>query len=307
MSELNRPTLPPLMEELLQKEYGPELTAQIVAGMQKRRPVTLRVNALKAEVSEIEALLTEAGISFEHMPWYGQALLLPQARESDIEALPLYAEGKVYLQGLSAMLPVLMLAPTPQDSVLDMAAAPGGKTTQIAAETGGKASVTACERDARRCERLRFNLERQGAGRVNVMNRDARQLDDFFSFSSILLDAPCSGSGTVLLTEGEPQRRMTPDWLRKTVSVQQGLLKKALRMLQKGHRMVYSTCSIFREENEEVLQNVLAAQKDVRIVPIDYAKYEGVPLLPNTMEGVMTVQPTELYEGFFCAVLEKTR
>ena len=299
------PEMPPLMQSLLLREYGPETAALIADGLTKRRPVTLRINPLKATEEEVLAALDAAGIAHEPVPWYEKALVLPEAREIDVEPLDIYQRGGVYLQSLSAMLPVLFLRPTPADSVLDMAAAPGGKTTQIAAETGGRASVTACERDARRCERLRFNLERQGCGRVSVMNRDARQLDDLFSFSSILLDAPCSGSGTVLLTEGEAQRRMEEGWLRKIVGTQQGMLKKALRLLQKGRRMVYSTCSILREENEEVLNAVLPAfaKEGARIVPIDIP--EGIPTLPVTLPGTLCVRPTERYEGFFCAVIEK--
>ena len=150
----------------------------------------------------------------------------------------------MYLQSLSSMLPALVLNARPDETVLDMAAAPGGKTTQIAALTGGRCLITACEKNAVRADRLRFNLERQGARKATVMQQDARELNDLFAFDRILLDAPCTGSGTLLLCEGEPPRRMEEGWVKKTASTQLAMLQKALRLLRKGHEMVYSTCSI---------------------------------------------------------------
>lgn len=124
------------------------------------------------------------------------------------------------------MLPALVLAPKAGETVLDMAAAPGGKTTQMAALSGGKALITACEKNAIRADRLQFNLTRQGARAVNIMRQDARLLDSLFKFDKILLDAPCSGSGTLLLEDGEPQRRMTADWLAKTAKTAESAAAK---------------------------------------------------------------------------------
>ena len=95
------------------------------------------------------------------------------------------------------MIPPIVLDPSPGESILDMAAAPGGKTTQMAALSGGLADITACEKNKIRAQRLLYNLKKQGAGRVTVLETDARRLDSRFFFDKILLDAPCSGSGTV--------------------------------------------------------------------------------------------------------------
>ena len=230
--------------------------------------------------------------------------MLPDVREDAVEALPLYGRGEVYLQSLSSMIPPLLMNPQPGETILDMAAAPGGKTTQIAALSGGRALITACEKNAIRADRLRFNLERQGASKVNVMQEDARRLDDFFSFNKILLDAPCSGSGTVQLVEGAPPRRMTRDWLNKTVSTQTAMLQKALRLLGKGREMVYSTCSILRMENEGVLKKCLKAA-GATVVPIEHEMTKHLPLLPTEIPGVICVCPDELHEGFFAAKIRK--
>ncbi len=299
------PNVPALLMERLNAQYGPALTEEIVSGF-VRRPVTLRVNTLKSTLAEVCLLLDKAGIACEPVPWYQDALILRDVREDAVQALPEYEMGHMYLQSLSSMMPALVVNPGKNESILDMAAAPGGKTTQMAALSGNTALITACEKNKIRAERLQFNLDRQGAKRVNVMCQDARQLSDLFKFDKVLLDAPCTGSGTILLAEGEQERRMAPDWVAKTASTQKAMLKKALTLLSKGHEMVYSTCSILREENEDVLKAVLPAM-NAEIVPIEHDFMAHAPLLPVTIPGVVCVKPTELFEGFFVARIRKKK
>ena len=293
----------PFLKEQLLAQYGEDVTARIVEGYAQRRLTTLRVNRLKAEPNAVRGALAAAGIATQDVPWSGDALVLPEADERAVTALPLYARGEIYMQNLSSMLPPLLLGAQPGENVLDMAAAPGGKTTQIAALTGNGAMITACERNAARCERLRFNLQRQGAQRVTVMNIDARQLDDLFAFDRILLDAPCSGSGTVQLCESS-RARFDRETLARVGKTQEALLRKALRLLRPGHEMVYSTCSILAQENEALLRRVLPGAQG-EIVPIDPAAFPGVPLLPTALTGTLCVMPDARYEGFFAARIRK--
>ncbi len=299
------PNVPALLMDRLNAQYGPALTEEIVAGF-VRRPVTLRANPLKSTLAEVCQTLDRAGIAYAPVPWYEDALILRDVREDAVQALPEYEMGHMYLQSLSSMMPALVMSPGKNESILDMAAAPGGKTTQMAALSGNTALITACEKNKIRAERLQFNLDRQGVKRVNVMCQDARQLSDLFKFDKVLLDAPCTGSGTILIAEGEPERRMTPDWVAKTAATQKAMLKKALTLLSAGHEMVYSTCSILREENEEVLKAVLPGMK-AEIVPIEHPFLAHAPLLPVTIPGVVCVRPTELFEGFFVAKIRKNK
>lgn len=299
-----RPVMPALMEQQLLRQYGAEVCARVEAGFSCRRRVTLRANTLRTDCASVKQALTDAGIAWQTVPWYGDALLLPDAREEVIRALPLYAQGGIYLQSLSAMVPALLMAPQVGETILDMAAAPGGKTTQMAALSGGAALITACEKNAIRADRLQFNLDRQGTRRVTVMRQDARQLNDLFTFDKVLLDAPCTGSGTLQLLEGEAQRRMDAPWVQKTVSTQTALLNKALHLLRSGGEMVYATCSIMEQENEGVLRAVLP-RFHAEIVPVENALLDAIPHLPVTMEGTLCVCPTAAYEGFFVAKIRK--
>lgn len=304
------PLLPDFFEPLLVAQYGPDLARRIVAGCGARRAATLRANALKAAPAEVAAALDGAGIAWTGVPWYPDAFVLGDGvRERAVWELPLYEEGKVYLQSLSSMLPPLVLGPRPGADVLDMAAAPGGKTTQMAALSGGRARITACEMHAPRADKLAFNLRRQGATCVNVMRTDARRLDDFFSFDQILLDAPCSGSGTLDVRDPKLARRFTPQLVEKSRKAQAALLAKGLRLLKPGECLVYSTCSVLACENEDIVRAAIKG-KPYDIVPIDQVggvplSKTGIPALPTSLPGALCVCPTDLYEGFFVAKIRK--
>lgn len=298
------PIVPEYLHTQLNRQYGPQLTERIIQGFANRRPVTLRVNTLRTTVQEVTAQLDAAAIAYQTVDWYPDALILPDVREDALRPLPLYENGSIYLQSLSAMVPALLMDVQPGETILDMAAAPGGKTTQMAALSGNTALITACEKNKIRAERLQFNLDRQGVKKASVMNQDARQLDDFFVFDKILLDAPCTGSGTILLTDDEPQRRMDEAWVKKTVATQSAMLQKALKLLRRGSTMIYSTCSIMAQENEGVVQKALA-QYGAVLEPIDPALIASLPTLPTTIPGTLTICPTTLYEGFFVAKLRK--
>lgn len=300
MSEL----LPAFLLQALHKQYGEAVTETIIAGMQAQRHTTLRVNRLKSEPEKIAAALTEAGIAFERVPFSEDAFLLTEAREKDIWALPMYENGEIYLQSLSSMLPPLALDPKPGTDILDMAAAPGGKTTQLAALTGNRASITACEINQIRADKMRYNLEKQGATRVNVMVKDASKLEDFFRFDQILLDAPCSGSGTILLHQPNTYKAFSEKLVRNSARIQLNLLKKALTILKAGQTMVYSTCSILSMENEEIVKKALHGVK-AQVVPAELPGMEMLPLLPCTLPGALCVRPNERYEGFFLCKIQK--
>lgn len=184
--------LPEFLKEMLNEQYGEKLAEKIIDGYNKERPVTFRVNTLKVDTMEIEDILRKAGIEFERVPWSKEAFILKNVSEKDIENMEIYRNGEIYLQSLSSMLPPIVLAPKENTDILDMCAAPGGKTTELAALTQNKAHITACEMNNIRLERLKYNIEKQGANSVYTMQTDTRRIDDFFSFDQILLDAPCS-------------------------------------------------------------------------------------------------------------------
>ena len=167
-----------------------------------------------------------------------------------------------------------------------------------------KAMITACEKNKIRGKRLKYNIEKQGATKVALILKDARYLDNFFSFDKILLDAPCSGSGTINLNNKNLGKTFTQELVDRSVKTQIQLIKKAENILKKGGELIYSTCSVLKEENEHVLEEILK-KRNLEIVPIDKSKFEDITFLPTTIDGTICVMPTKKYEGFFVAKLRK--
>ena len=302
--------LPLFFEPLLAQQYAADDVRRIVEGCAARRASTLRANTILSTRDEVAAALDAAGVSHRAVPWYADAFIIEDAGERALWDLPIYEEGKIYLQSLSSMLPPLVLGAAPGLDILDMCAAPGGKTTQLAAIGGSGAHITACEMHAPRADKLEYNLRKQGAKNVMVMRTDARRLDEFFRFDRILVDAPCSGSGTLRTRDPKLHARFTEALVQKSVKAQKALLTKALELLKPGGEMVYSTCSVLACENEDVVRACLKAvgKRGVfEIEPIELPGAGDLPLLPVTLEGALCVCPTELYEGFFVAKIKRVR
>lgn len=289
----------------------------------KDRPVTFRANALKSNAAEVADALNAAGIEFEHVPWYADAFVVPASFEQSVWDLDLIHDGKIYLQSLSSMLPPLALAVQPGQDVLDMCAAPGGKTTQLAA-LEPQAHVTAAEMHAPRADKLEHNLKKQGAKNVQVMRIDARELDEFFSFDRILLDAPCTGSGTIVAGCERTIKGFSEQLLQKCARSQRALLDRGLTVLKPGGHLLYSTCSVLPQENEDAVLHALKKHRDCELVALNktedadgnptvaapFAKLlaqHDIPVLCNEIEGTVTVAPTREYEGFFLALMTKKR
>ena len=296
--------VPLFLVESLEKQYGKELAEKILDGYNKKRKVTLRVNTIKSSCEEVRDKLSEANIEYEEVSWYKDALIIKNADENDIRKLDMYENGEIYLQSLSSMLPPLLLEPKRGENILDMAAAPGSKTTQIAALTNNDSMITACEMNSVRSERLKYNLEKQGVTCAYVMVTDSRRLDDFFSFDKILLDAPCSGSGTIYEEDEKLEKTFTQKLVSKSSETQLALLKKAIKLLKPGGEIIYSTCSILECENEQIVQKALKGT-NAEIVPIDFENLKDIPYLLTKLSGTMCVCPNELFEGFFIAKIKK--
>lgn len=296
--------IPNFLEDLLLDQYGKNIIERIINGYSQKRPLSLRINTLKTDIVYIKNLLNDLHINYTEIPWYSSALILKDVSEEQIRKLELYKNGYVYLQSLSSMIPPIILDPKENENILDMTAAPGGKTTEMLALSNNKSFITACEKNKIRAERLKYNIDKQGANRVNVMVKDARNLDDFFSFDKILLDAPCSGSGTINSFDLNLKQNFTKDLINRSAKFQNQLLAKAIKLLKPGHEIVYSTCSILAMENENIIQKFLDL-KQVQIIPINKDLFANVPFLPTSINGTLCIAPSELYEGFFVAKLKK--
>ena len=214
-----------------------------------------------------------------------------------MEHLPGFAQGAWWVQDLAAGLPARMLGAGGGRRVLDLCAAPGGKTLQLAA-TGW--NVTALDASGRRMERLRENLARTGLA-AEVVIADALEWEAPEPFDAILLDAPCTATGTCR-RHPDVLHRIGPRQIEEMAQLQAALLERAARWLKPGGTLVYAVCSLEREEGE-----AQAAQVPLRIVPV---LPEALPHgLSPTPEGWLRTDPGMLAEsggvdGFFIACFE---
>lgn len=292
-----------LFKEKLENQYDINLKNKVLENLKETRFTTFRVNTIKAKTEDVVASLNELGFNLEQVDFYNCAFILLNKSQEELESTYIYKEGKIYLQSLSSMLPPIVLDAKENMDILDMAAAPGGKTTELACLTNNKARITACELNKIRAERLKYNVKNQQATSVLVLEKDARKLDDFFSFDSILLDAPCSGSGT-RVNENDFNGFSTL-LINKSVKSQKELLRRAIKHLKKNQTMVYSTCSIFKEENEDIVRPyILSGELEAIKIDINSSYLE---LLPSTIENALTIMPNKYYEGFFVIKLRKRK
>lgn len=297
-------TIPQFLNEFLKSQYEENIAKNIINGYSKNRPITLRANTLKTNIDYIKNIFTKLNISYINVPWYSDALILKNISEEQLKNLDIYKNGFIYLQSLSSMIPPIILNPQENENILDMTAAPGGKTTEMLALSNNKSFITACEKNKIRAERLKYNINKQNANRVNVMTKDSRNLDDFFSFDKILLDAPCSGSGTINLSNNNLEKIFTKDLINRSTKFQHQLLTKAVKLIKPGHEIIYSTCSILSVENENIVQDFINSNK-LQIIPIDKNVFPDIHFLPTSIAGTLCIAPSELYEGFFVAKLKK--
>jgi len=273
--------------------------------------------AIRLSAPEVEQELVAAGITLSP----GQLLTAARIVESgDITATPAFRDGRVRLQDEGSQL-VAELAAWHDDSepgrILDCCAAPGGKT-RILAERNPEAHIVACEASRPRLKQLRDRLSVLGK-RVECRLADATALALDSEFDLALADVPCSGTGT-LSRNPEIRHRLHPDDLPRQAERQRAILASALRAVRPGGRVVYSTCSLELEENEEVIAAVLAQNSNARALPLGTALEalrdrnilaaagaEGLQTL-LTPQGFLRLIPGVFQtDGFFIAIIERIR
>lgn len=283
-----------------------------IAACQRPLRRSIRVNTLKISIDDFLTLVSPYNWQLTPVPWCAEGFWIER---DDEDAVPLgstaeHLSGLFYIQEASSMLPVAALfaeGNTPE-RVMDVAAAPGSKTTQIAARMGNHGAILANEFSASRVKVLHANISRCGIQNVALTHFDGRVFGAALpeAFDAILLDAPCSGEGVV---------RKDPDALKnwsvesnlEIAATQRELIDSAFHALRPGGTLVYSTCTLNRDENEDVCLWLKAQYPDaVEFLPLNdlFATADEAA----TPEGFLHVFP-QIYdcEGFFVARLRKTQ
>lgn len=191
------------------------------------------------------------------------------------------------MQSLASMLPAIVLNPKADESILDVCSAPGSKSTQLAALSGDSASITALEQNQIRYDKLLHNIRLQGALSITAHKTDARKYLESHDemYDAILLDTPCSAEGRISLLDERSYGFFSLENIRSKSDLQKDLAVHALRHLRPGGRLVYSTCTLAPEENEEVVQHILNTYPQARLLPINLSGIDEVRPGMSTFEG----------------------
>lgn len=301
--------------ETLYNIYSPVTVDSILKSFIEGRKTTLRVNKLKTTVNDVQRQLRSNGIGFSNSSFLKEAFILNKARESQITKLNCYNEGSIYIQNLSSMIPPMFLDLEKGQTILDMCAAPGGKTTEIASIIDNQGEITANEINIIRRERLKYNVQKQGASCIEVIGMDGKVLGDTFQekFDRVLLDAPCSGEGTIELKRRESYKGWSTKFIRENSKLQRKLLESGIKALKKGGILIYSTCTISPEENEEVVDYALNKYPNLRVMNLSLNIKNSIQGLNvykdkkynDNLKKALRVIPNEEMEGFFVCKLKK--
>src|SRR3990167_8559448 len=260
---------------------------------------SIRVNTLKISIKALLQQLTRQDWTFESIPWCKEGFYMSGERR-DIGNLLEHQEGLFFVQSSVSLLPVVVLDPQPGQRVLELCAAPGGKTTQMAAMMQNKGQIIAIDSNSFRATILRKNLQRCGVTNVDVLCIAAeRYLGN--PFDKILLDPPCSASGTIKGETKQTKKTLlewNPRTIKRLAKLQKKLIKHAFSLLKPGGTVVYSTCSLEPEENEEVVQYLLdkvGGKLETIDLPIKADQTTGLRIWPQYQDT----------EGFFVAKIRK--
>jgi 16S rRNA (cytosine967-C5)-methyltransferase len=308
-----RGNYPEWLEPQLKEAFGQDFDAEIAA-LNGRAPLDLRVNTLKATRRQVLALLAEAGLSPEPCPISPVGVRLTHGAR--VAELALFREGLIEIQDEGSQIVSLLCGARPGMCVVDLAAGAGGKTLALAAAMGDEGRILACDVNAKRLHELSRRARRAG---VDIVER--RLVRDFDPKSGVdpsladlaaradlvVLDAPCSGSGTWRRAP-DLKWRLTLEQLLAHERAQERLLGRAARLVRPGGRLCYITCSVLRGENEAQIEALLGGDPHFRLIRLDILLQEaGLRLAPAAGAVGLRLSPARQgTDGFFIACLERS-
>ncbi len=297
---------PDWLEPRLRKLFGDQVEEEMAA-LAEPAPVDLRVNTLKAEPERARELLAQGGIEAKPTALSPICLRLP-ARTPLANQEP-FREGLVEVQDEGSQVASLLVGARAGEAVCDFCAGAGGKTLALAAAMGNKGRLLALDIDSRRSDRAAERLRRAGVHNVTrrVLDADnARWLKrQEKGFDRVLADVPCSGTGSWRRNPDAKWRLESKD-LDELMARQQEILARASRLVRAGGRLVYVTCSLLREENEDQVNGFLEAHPEFAVMPMPEVWAETIGHDCPTHEPVLRLTPfSTKTDGFFVAVMER--
>lgn len=290
------------------RELGPDKTSKILQFNNSRPGIIVRANRVKVSRSELAQLWKDNGVSSREVPHLPDALLLTSSRVP-ITKLPGFQEGLFVVQDAASQLIAPLLRAEPGHRALDTCAAPGGKTSHLAALAGNRVEVTAVDADQGRLDETRLNLKRLGVAYVRLKQGDSASpgfVEGLGAFDRVLVDAPCANLG-VLRHNPEAKYRTSAKDMPRYAELQLSLLVAAARAVKPSGVLVYSVCSVTREETLDVVARFMELCPDMAPLRVEPSEVGGLPVV-GEQGFVSTFPPPETLpmDGFFAARFERS-
>lgn len=291
--------------------YGAARTESLCAAGNEPPHASARVNRLRADRGRLLAEMAEAGLDVRPSPLSPDGIVA--VRSGNLAATPWYRDGMLTVQDESSMLVAAVADPRPGMRVLDCCAAPGGKTTHLAERMGDSGEVFANDIHAHKEALIAQQAERLGLASIRTVVSDALELPSRFAAGSmdvVLLDVPCSGLG-VIRRKPEIKWNKRPEDIAELAALQRSLLERVSALVRPGGTLVYSTCTIAKEENEETVRRFLANAPGFSLDP-GWPEEAARPLreagvLTDGFEGMLQLLPDQFgSDGFFIARLRRS-
>ena len=285
----------PWMIRLFIKQYGEERTMKIMAGLNETPKVTVRVNESKGEYDEVFENLEEIGYKIEEGYACPEAIKIEGGK--GVESNELFKQGLITVQDESAMLVAPLLEINKGEKILDLCAAPGGKTTHIAELLDNTGEVLAFDLHENKLSLIEENAKRLGLTNIVCKTMDATKLNsDYISYGDkVLIDVPCSGLG-IIRKKPEIKWNKTRQQLRDLVEIQRDIMENAWQYLKPGGILLYSTCTLNKEENEDNLKWFLSKHSDAEIEKLYIGNNNN---FIYNVDGSLTILPNDSMDGFF--------
>jgi 16S rRNA (cytosine967-C5)-methyltransferase len=305
LSPLMRANLPQWLYDKLVAQFGEQDTLALAAVLNTPAPLDLRVNSIKANRDDVMAQLAEAPIVAEPMPY--APLGLRVQKKPALQNLPLFKEGAIEVQDEGSQVLAQIVGARRGEMVVDFCAGAGGKTLALGAIMRNTGRLYAFDVSEKRLAKLKPRMARSGLSNVHPVliahERDAKVKRLAGKIDRVLVDAPCSGMGT-LRRNPDVKWRQQPEAIAEMQQKQIAILDGAARLVKGGGRLVYATCSLLNEENDAVVEQFLAAHDDFQLVPMSAVLAEQK--IPLEMDQYLKLLPHKHNtDGFFAAVLER--
>ena len=301
--------LPQWMYDLITAQY-PD-AADLCRSMTEGAPLDLRVNLLKTSRDEVLAELAKNGVEAHATPLSPDGVRLPT--KPGLTRWPIYQDGLVDVQDEGSQLIARLMTPRRREMICDFCAGAGGKTLALGALMRSTGSLYAFDVNEKRLAGLAPRMRRAGLTNVHPVaiksEQDPRVRRLAGKFDRVLVDAPCTGTGT-LRRNPDLKWRLSPEELERINAIQKSVLNHASKLVKKGGRLVYATCSLLKRENQDVVNGFLADHPGWRLVPVaEVFEQHGIHFAPGQLErfeGFMQLLPhVNNTDGFFAAVLQR--